>query len=185
MDIEMSRIGKSPICIPSKVKVVVDGSHVAVEGPLGKNERTFDNSVIIKHAENEIRVYSRNENDKHSCMMHGTVRSIINAMVVGVASGYSKNLEINGVGFKATMKGQNVLDLSLGYSHEILYAIPNGIKLGIDPSGTKIAVNGVDKKLVGQVAADIKRFYPIEPYKGKGVRIVGEFVRRKEGKKTA
>ncbi|MDR1528206.1 MAG: 50S ribosomal protein L6 [Puniceicoccales bacterium] len=181
----MSRIGKSPICIPSKVKVVIDGGHVTVEGPLGKNEKTFDNSVIIKQVDGEICVCCRDENDKHSCMMHGTVRSIINSMVVGVINGYSKNLEISGVGFKVVMKGQNILDLNLGYSHDILYTIPNGIKLEIDPSGTKIAVKGIDKKLVGQVAADIKRFHPVEPYKGKGVRIVGEFVRRKEGKKTA
>jgi large subunit ribosomal protein L6 len=106
-------------------------------------------------------------------------------MVVGVVSGYSKDLEISGVGFKATAKGQNVLDLSLGYSHDILYAIPPGIKLTIDQTGTKVSVSGIDKKMVGQVVADIKRFYPVEPYKGKGVRIVGEFVRRKEGKKTA
>ncbi|MDR1891026.1 MAG: 50S ribosomal protein L6 [Puniceicoccales bacterium] len=181
----MSRIGKSPICIPANVKVSIDGSRVAVEGPLGKNEKTFDDSVTIKHVGSEICVLCKDENDKHSCMMHGTVRSIVNSMVTGVVSGYSKNLEISGVGFKATAKGQNILDLSLGYSHEILYAIPNGIKLEIDQSGTKVAVKGVDKKLVGQVAADIKRFYPVEPYKGKGVRIVGEFVRRKEGKKTA
>jgi large subunit ribosomal protein L6 len=117
--------------------------------------------------------------------MHGTVRSIVNSMVIGVVDGYSKNLEISGVGFKVMMKEQNILDLNLCYSHDILYTIPNGIKLEIDPSGTKVAIKGIDKKLVGQVAADIKRFYPVEPYKGKGVKIVGEFVRRKEGKKTA
>ncbi|MDR0693634.1 MAG: 50S ribosomal protein L6 [Puniceicoccales bacterium] len=181
----MSRIGKSPIGVPSNVKVVVEGSRVVVEGPLGKNEKTFDDSVIIKQVGGEICVHCRDENDKHSCMMHGTVRSIVNSMVIGVVSGYSKNLEISGVGFKVAMKGQNILDLNLGYSHDILYTIPQGIKLEIDPSGTKAAVKGIDKKLVGQVASDIKRFYPVEPYKGKGVRIVGEFVRRKEGKKTA
>jgi large subunit ribosomal protein L6 len=181
----MSRIGKSPISVPAKVKVVVDGCRVSVEGPLGKNEKVFDDSVEIRFENDEILVLCRDESDRHSCMMHGTVRSIINSMVIGVVSGYSKNLEINGVGFKAIMKGQNTLDLSLGYSHEILYTIPAGIKVEIDQTGTKVAVKGVDKKMVGQVAADIKRFYPVEPYKGKGVRIVGEFVRRKEGKKAA
>ncbi|MDR2737773.1 MAG: 50S ribosomal protein L6 [Puniceicoccales bacterium] len=181
----MSRIGKSPIRIPANVRVNIDGCRVAVEGPLGKDEKTFDDSVSIEMVDGSIHVICANENDKHSRMMHGTVRSIINSMVIGVVSGYSKNLEIIGVGFKATLKGQNVLDLSLGYSHDVFYSIPNGVRVDIDQSGTKVSVKGVDKKSVGQVTADIRRFYPIEPYKGKGVKIVGEFVRRKEGKKTA
>ncbi|MDR1595538.1 MAG: 50S ribosomal protein L6 [Puniceicoccales bacterium] len=180
----MSRIGKVPICIPPGVKVRVDGCAVYVEGPIGKNEKAFDDSVTIEVVNGEIRVLCKNVDDKHAAVMHGTVRSIINSMVNGVVSGYSKNLEINGVGFKAVIKG-NTLDLDLGYSHGIIYTIPQGIELEIDQSGTKIAVKGVDKKIVGQVAADIKRFCPVEPYKGKGVRIVGEFIRRKEGKKTA
>ncbi|MDR1413928.1 MAG: 50S ribosomal protein L6 [Puniceicoccales bacterium] len=181
----MSRIGKTPIQVPPNVKVVISGCRVTAEGPLGTNEQVFDDSVEITLSEGTLCVACKDENDRHSKMMHGTVRSIINSMVSGVVSGYSKDLEITGVGFKASLKGQNVLDLDLGYSHDILYQIPGGIKLVIDQSGTKISVKGVDKKTVGQVTADIKRFYPVEPYKGKGVKIVGEFVRRKEGKKTA
>jgi large subunit ribosomal protein L6 len=181
----MSRIGKVPIGIPSNVKVRIDGYTIYVEGPLGKNEKTFDGSVGIRITDGAIHVLCENNGNKHAYVMHGTVRSIVNSMVAGVVGGYVKNLEINGVGFKASLKGGSTLDLDLGYSHDIFYAIPDGIKLEIDQSGTKIAVRGVDKKTVGQVAADIKRFYPIEPYKGKGIKIVGEFIRRKEGKKTA
>ncbi|MDR3144213.1 MAG: 50S ribosomal protein L6 [Puniceicoccales bacterium] len=181
----MSRIGKSPVCIPANVKISVDGCRVSVEGPRGRNEKIFDDSVAIAVDGEILTVSCKNPDDSHSRMMHGTVRSIVNSMVIGVVDGYSKDLEINGVGFKAIMKGQNILDLSLGYSHDILYEIPHGIKVAIDQTGTKVSVSGVDKKTVGQVVADIKRFYPVEPYKGKGVKIVGEFVRRKEGKKTA
>ena len=181
----MSRIGKLPIEVPSNVKVQIDGAKVSVEGPLGKNVHTFDDSVNIVFENNQIVVTCVDVEDDHSRMMHGTVRSIINGMVQGVLKGYEKKLEINGVGFKASLKGANVLDLDLGFSHEILYEIPAGIKVVIDPSGTKLEVSGVDKKMVGQVAAVIKSFYPVEPYKGKGVKILGEFIRHKEGKKTA
>lgn len=181
----MSRIGKLPIKLPAGVKVNIDGARVSVEGPLGKNEKQFDNSVIINLQDNAIHVSPADLHNDHSLVMHGTVRSIISAMVDGVVSGYKKDLEINGVGFKAALKGGNALDLDLGFSHDILYQIPAGIKVVVDPSGTKLSVSGVDKQLVGQVAADIKSYYPIEPYKGKGVHIIGEFVRRKEGKKTA
>ncbi|MDR1432908.1 MAG: 50S ribosomal protein L6 [Puniceicoccales bacterium] len=181
----MSRIGKSPICVPPGVRVSIDGCAIAVEGPLGRNAKIFDDSIGIDFVDGVIRVSCRDENDRHSRMMHGTVRSIINSMVAGVVSEYSKNLEINGVGFKAIVKDENTLDLNLGYSHDVLYAIPEGIRLEIDQSGTKISIKGVDKKTVGQVASDIRSFYPVEPYKGKGVKIVGQHVRRKEGKKTA
>jgi large subunit ribosomal protein L6 len=180
----MSRIGKLPIKIPSGVKVTIAGTRISVEGPLGRNEKTFDDSVIAVLDGDEVRISPRTPDSEHSLIMHGTVRSIVASMVTGVASGYRKNLEINGVGFKAIMKG-NAIDLNLGFSHDILYDIPAGIKVDIDQTGTKLSVSGVDRQLVGQVAADIKSYYPVEPYKGKGVRIVGEFVRRKEGKKTA
>jgi large subunit ribosomal protein L6 len=180
----MSRIGKLPIKIPQEVKISIAGPRVSVEGPLGKNEKVFDGSVTITLDGGEVHVSPTNPSDDHSLVMHGTVRSIVAAMVLGVTSGYRKDLEISGVGFKAIMKGEK-LDLSLGFSHDILYEVPAGIKVDIDQTGTKLSVSGVDKQLVGQVAADIKSYYPVEPYKGKGVRIVGEFVRRKEGKKTA
>lgn len=182
----MSRVGKAPIELPDGVSVVVEnGTDVIVNGPLGSNKFCFDGSVSVVNENGVVTVECKDHEDKHARMMHGTVRSIINGMVLGVSKGYSKSLEINGVGFKASMKGSDVLDLDLGYSHDIFYKIPSGIKLTIDGSGTKLEVSGVDKQKVGQVAADIKRFYPVEPYKGKGVKIVGEFVRRKEGKKTA
>lgn len=182
----MSRIGKAPIELPDGVSVVVEnGTSVLVSGPLGSNRFCFDGSVSVVNNDGVVTVVCNDCENEHARMMHGTVRSIINGMVLGVSKGYSKSLEINGVGFKASMKGADVLDLDLGYSHDILYKVPNGVKLMIDGSGTKIEVKGVDKQKVGQVAADIKRFYPVEPYKGKGVKIVGEFVRRKEGKKTA
>ncbi|MDR3274141.1 MAG: 50S ribosomal protein L6 [Puniceicoccales bacterium] len=180
----MSRIGKLPIKIPAGVKVLVNGASVVVEGSLGKNEKTFDDSVFIKVVNDEVLVSPADADRDHSLVMHGTVRSIIASMVIGVTSGYKKDLEITGVGFKATMKGK-VIDLDLGFSHEILYEIPAGIKVNIDQSGTKLSVSGVDKQLVGQVTANIKSYYPVEPYKGKGVHVIGEFVRRKEGKKTA
>jgi large subunit ribosomal protein L6 len=180
----MSRIGKLPIKIPGGVKVLVDGGQITVEGPLGKNKKVFDSSVSIRVDGEEVCVSPAKASDDHSLVMHGTVRSIVASMVAGVVSGYKKDLEIFGVGFKAVLKG-NIMDLDLGFSHDILYKIPDGIRINVDQSGTKLSVSGVDKQLVGQVAADIKSYYPVEPYKGKGVRIVGEFVRRKEGKKTA
>jgi large subunit ribosomal protein L6 len=178
----MSRIGKLPVAVPDKVKVTVNGAEVAVEGPKGKLSKTFDSAVSIKVEDGNVVVAPKNET-RHANAMYGTARSIINGMVAGVQQPYSKKLEIEGVGFKATLKGQD-LDLALGYSHPILYKIPAGITVTVD-GGTKLTVEGCDKHMVGQVAADIKGFKPVEPYKGKGVRIVGEYVRRKEGKKTA
>ncbi|MDR2735654.1 MAG: 50S ribosomal protein L6 [Puniceicoccales bacterium] len=179
----MSRIGKLPIEIPAAVTVTVDGDVVNVTGPQGKLSKKFDSSVIISTSAGVVSVTCKDSNNAHSLAMHGTVRSIINAMIIGVQKCFSKNLEINGVGFKAAISG-NELDLSLGYSHPIRYKVPEGIKIVIREN-TKILVEGADKHMVGQVAADIKHFYPVEPYKGKGVRIVGEHVRRKDGKKAS
>ncbi len=178
----MSRIGKLPVAVPEKVKVTVNGSEVAVEGPKGKLSKTFESCVSIKVEDGNV-IVSPLDDSRHANAMYGTARSIINGMVAGVQQPYSKKLEIEGVGFKAVLKGQ-ILDLALGYSHAILYNVPAGITITID-GGTKLTVEGCDKQVVGQVAADIKGFKPVEPYKGKGVRIVGEYVRRKEGKKTA
>lgn len=178
----MSRIGKLPISIPSQVKVSVDGQVVTVEGPKGKLSRDFDKAVRFNVDGAELRVEPATDS-RHSRSMYGTSRSILQNMVDGVVNGFSKSLEIHGVGFRATLKG-DILDLALGYSHPIHYPIPAGITVTITDN-TKLKVEGADKQVVGQVAADIKHYYPVEPYKGKGVRIVGEFVRRKEGKKTA
>lgn len=178
----MSRIGKLPVAIPAKVKCSVEGDTVSVEGPKGKVSQSFGNSVSIAIKDDHIEVNPANQS-RHAEAMHGTVRSIINGMVKGVVDGYKMNLEISGVGFKAALQG-SVLDLALGYSHPVRVDVPAGVTVTV-ADGTKIEITGASKQAVGQLAARIKQFYPVEPYKGKGVRIVGQHVRRKEGKKTA
>jgi large subunit ribosomal protein L6 len=178
----MSRIGKIPVSIPAGVKVAVAGQTVNVEGPKGKLSKTFASVVAISVDAAGVHVKPV-EDSRFAGAMHGTARAIINNMVKGVTQGFSKKLEIEGVGFKAVLKG-NALDLALGYSHPILYKLPANIKVDIQ-EGTKLEVSGPDKEAVGKVAAEVKAYYPVEPYKGKGVRIVGDYVRRKEGKKTA
>jgi large subunit ribosomal protein L6 len=178
----MSRIGKQPVPIPDKVKVSVTGDTVFVEGPKGKVQKTFAPVVKVTVADKQV-TFAPTEDTRFSKAMYGTVRSIVAGMVKGVTDGYLKELEIQGVGFKANLKG-NQLDLALGYSHPIVMTIPEGIKLTVTDQ-TKLKVEGADKQLVGAVTAEIRGYYPPEPYKGKGVRIVGERVRRKEGKTVA
>jgi large subunit ribosomal protein L6 len=178
----MSRIGKQPVPIPPKVKVDVSDSTVLVEGPKGKVRKTFAPVVTIAVADHKVTV-APNEDSRFARAMYGTARSIIAGMVAGVTAGYAKDLEIQGVGFKGNLKG-SVLELALGFSHPIFMDVPEGIKITI-VEGTKIKVEGCDKQLVGAVTAKIRSYYPPEPYKGKGVRIVGERVRRKEGKTVA
>jgi len=178
----MSRIGKLPVPILDKVKVSVSGQTVNVEGPKGKLSKTFESAVNIEVKENEV-VVTPADNSRKAKAMWGTARSIINGMIVGVTESYKKQLEIEGVGFKANLQGKT-LDLALGYSHAIKYSVPDGVTVTVDKTGTKLDVEGPDKHMVGQVTADIFSYYPVEPYKGKGVRIVGRYVRRKEGKKT-
>jgi len=178
----MSRIGKQPVPIPDKVKVAIKETTVFVEGPRGKVQKTFSPSVKIAVADKVLTVVPI-ETTRFARAMHGTARSIIASMVKGVTVGYAKDLEIQGVGFKAILKGKQI-DLALGYSHPILMDIPEGIKVTV-VDGTKIKVEGCDKQLVGAVTAEIRSYYPPEPYKGKGIRIVGERVRRKEGKTVA
>jgi large subunit ribosomal protein L6 len=182
----MSRIGKQPVPIPDKVKVDIKGHTVSVEGPKGKVTKTFAPVVSISMADKIITVAPTKDDSRFAKAMYGTVRSVIAGMVKGASEGYMKELEIQGVGFKANLKG-SVLDLALGYSHAILMDIPAGIKLTVTDQ-TKLKVEGADKQLVGAVTAEIRSYYPPEPYKGKGVRIVGEHaerVRRKEGKTVA
>jgi large subunit ribosomal protein L6 len=176
----MSRIGKKPIELPDKVKVNVgqDGK-VQVEGPKGKLEYTLP-APIKASVEGKTVTLTRESEERQVRAFHGLSRALINNMVVGVTTGFFKELEIQGVGFKAAVKG-NKLDLSLGQSHELLFPIPAGIKVTV-AENTKIKVEGFDRQLVGQVAADIRAHYPPEPYKGKGVRYLGEKVARKEGK---
>jgi len=178
----MSRIGKQPIFIPDKVKVGIINSTVVIEGPKGKVTKIFAPVVKITVADQRL-TFAPTEDSRFANAMFGTVRSIVASMVKGVTEGYSKDLEIQGVGFKANLKGKQ-LDLALGYSHPILMEIPEGIKITV-VEGTKVKVEGCDKQLVGAVTAEIRSYYPPEPYKGKGVRIVGERVRRKEGKTVA
>jgi large subunit ribosomal protein L6 len=179
----MSRIGKMPIAIPAGITVAVEGNSVSVKG--AKGELAFDlaGNIDVAVEENQVMV-SRADDSKASKSMHGTTRSIINNMIEGALNGYQKELEIFGVGYKAVLKSASSIILSLGYSHEIDFAIPEGILIEC-PSQTNVKISGIDKQLVGQVAARIHSFSPAEPYKGKGVRYKGEQVRRKEGKAVA
>lgn len=175
----MSRIGKLPVTVPDKVKVNIKGQHVFVEGPKGKLDFMVPKRITPKFDNGELAV-SRDGDDSESKALHGLSRSILNNLVQGVSQGFTKNLEIEGVGFKADLKGK-ILTLSLGYSHPCVYEIPDQLELKVD-NGTKIAISGPDKQVVGRVAAEIRGFYPPEPYKGKGVRYSDEKVKRKEGK---
>jgi large subunit ribosomal protein L6 len=178
----MSRIGKLPVILPAKVKATVVDGKVVVEGPKGRLEHTFTPSQVKIHLEGNVLKVDAVGAGRQANAMHGTARSIIAGMVVGVEKGYEKKLEVSGVGFKAELKGK-VLDLSLGFSHEILLPIPEGITIKVE-NGTMITVSGCDKQLVGQISATIYQFYPVEPYKAKGVHVVGQHIRRKEGKKA-
>ena len=176
----MSRIGNKAVDIPDKVKVSVDADGaVAVDGPKGKLRWTLPRNIKATVADNRISL-ARDAETRSVKALHGLSRSLVHNMVVGVSEGFTKQLEIEGVGFKAAVQGSN-LNLSLGFSHPILFPIPPDIKITVTEN-TKLTIQGVDKKVVGQVAADIRRFYPPEPYKGKGVRYAGEQIRRKEGK---
>jgi large subunit ribosomal protein L6 len=176
----MSRIGNKAVEIPDKVKVNIDNKGaVSVEGPKGKLSWRLPRD--IKGSVKDNRVSLMREAETRSVKaLHGLSRSLVHNMVQGVSEGFSKQLEIEGVGFKAAMQG-STLNLSLGFSHPVLFPIPKEIKITI-AEGTKLTIQGIDKKLVGQVTADIRRFYPPEPYKGKGVRYAGEQIRRKVGK---
>ena len=176
----MSRIGNKEVEIPDKVKVNIDNNGaVVVEGPKGKLNWTLPRQIKASVKDNRISVV-REVETRSVKALHGLSRALVHNMVQGVSEGFSKQLEIEGVGFKAAVQGAN-LNLSLGFSHPILFPIPKEIKITVTEN-TKLNIQGIDKKLVGQVAADIRRFYPPEPYKGKGVRYAGEQVRRKEGK---
>ncbi len=176
----MSRIGSKAVEIPDKVKVNIgrDGA-VAVEGPKGKLNWTLPKDITATVADNRISLV-RGAETRSVKALHGLSRSLVHNMVQGVSEGFTKDLIIEGVGFKAAVQGQ-VLNISLGFSHPILFPIPKEIKVTV-ADNTKISISGIDKKTVGQVAADIRRYYPPEPYKGKGVRYAGEVIRRKEGK---
>src|ERR1035437_8759708 len=175
----MSRVGLKPIALPEKVSVKVDGSTVTVAGPKGSLNFNLVEGITVDAVDSTVTVRRATE---HRTMraLHGTARSIINNMVTGVSKGYVKDLEIQGVGLGAAVKGTD-LDLSLGRSHPLLHPIPSQLTVTVTEN-TKIKVEGIDKQMVVQFAAEVRRYYPPEPYKGKGVRYVGEHVRRKEGK---
>jgi large subunit ribosomal protein L6 len=175
----MSRIGIKPVKIPENVKIMLEGETCLVEGPKGKLALKVPSAIEVKIDEKLVTVTRKNDL-KTSRSLHGLFRNLINNAFIGVTKGYTKALEIYGVGFKAQLKG-SILNCSLGYSHEINYEIPQGVTITV-PQPTNISVQGIDKMLVGRVAAQIRDFYLPEPYKGKGVRYAGEQIRRKQGK---
>ncbi|MCZ7535878.1 MAG: 50S ribosomal protein L6 [Acidimicrobiia bacterium] len=176
----MSRIGKKPIPIPSGVQVTIDGDHVAVEGPRGSLELDVVGDVTVA-LDGDMLVVARADDQRSNRALHGLTRTLVNNMIVGVTEGYTKELEIVGVGYRATAQGPQRIELQLGFSHPVFVDAPQGIEFEVPVPG-RISVKGFDKQLVGQVAADIRRIRKPEPYKGKGVRYAGEQVRRKAGK---
>jgi large subunit ribosomal protein L6 len=175
----MSRIGKQPIAIPPKVKVELKGRTVFVEGPKGKLNLELPRRTALKVDGGNV-LLSREGDDAEAKALHGLSRALVNNMVKGVAEGFVKKLEIHGVGFKAAVQGNNIT-MTLGYSHPIVYQIPEQVKVVVEDN-TKITIEGPDRQSVGQVASELRSFYPPEPYKGKGVRYAGERIIRKEGK---
>lgn len=176
----MSRIGKKPVEIPAGVKVSVSGDTVAVEGKGGKLSIAIPPHVAVEVKDNQVLV-SQIDEAREAGAMHGLARSLINNMIVGVSVGFKKELAIVGVGYKATLAGSK-LTLNLGYSHPIVYQLPAGVKLTVVQDANKMIIEGCDKQLVGETAAQIRRFRPPEPYKGKGIRYVDERIVLKEGK---
>ncbi|TMK85480.1 MAG: 50S ribosomal protein L6 [Actinobacteria bacterium] len=175
----MSRIGKQPIAVPQGVEVSVEGSRVSVKGPRGSLELTVHPDMRIVLDDGSVRVERPSDERLHRSL-HGLTRTLVANMVEGVVNGYEKRLEIVGVGYRATLKGQD-LELALGFSHPVPFPAPDGIEFEV-PAPTRIVVRGIDKQLVGEVAAEIRKIRKPEPYKGKGVRYEGEYVRKKAGK---
>jgi len=175
----MSRIGRMPIPVPAGIKIAIEDNAVSVEGPKGKASHRLPDCLVASLSEGNLSVEKRSEEGK-SRALHGLHRTLLYNTVMGTHTGFRKELEIQGVGFRAAVQGKD-LTLSLGFSHPVVYPIPEGIRVTVNEN-TKLLVEGIDKCLVGQVAAEIRRFYPPEPYKGKGVRYVGEVIRRKAGK---
>jgi large subunit ribosomal protein L6 len=178
----MSRIGKQPIKVPAGIKVIIDKKSVSIQGPKGNLALTLPYGVTAENAGDQILV-KRISDTKECRMNHGLARALINNMVKGIAEGFLKELEIHGVGFKAQING-NKLVLNLGFSHPVEFDIPDAVNIQV-PKPTQISVQGIDKQLVGEVAAKIRAFYKPEPYKGKGIRYVNEYVRKKAGKTVA
>lgn len=176
----MSRVGRAPIAVPSGVEVNLAGQSVRVQGPRGTLERTVPSGITVRQDDGTL-VVERPDDERRHRALHGLVRSLVNNMVVGVTEGFTKELEIVGVGYRATSPGPDSLDLAVGYSHPVAIRAPAGVSFEV-PAPTRIRVMGIDKELVGQVAADIRKVRKPEPYKGKGIRYAGEIVPRKAGK---
>lgn len=176
----MSRIGKSPVPVPSGVEVSLSGSEITVKGPKGSLTHTLPEAISVETEDGTLNVNRAND-EREARALHGLTRSLINNMVIGVNEGFRKDLEIIGVGYRANAKGPGKLELALGFSHSVTVEAPDGITFDV-PEPTKIGVVGIDKQVVGQVAAEIRAYRKPEPYKGKGVRYVGERVMRKAGK---
>ena len=176
----MSRIGKSPIPVPAGVEVTLADRHVTVKGPKGTLARSVPGEITMRQEDATILVERPND-ERQNRALHGLTRSLVNNMVLGVTDGFNKDLEIVGVGYRATAKGANQIELALGFSHPVVVDAPEGVTFEV-PQPTRITVRGIDKELVGQVAANIRKIRKPEPYKGKGVRYAGERVIRKAGK---
>jgi large subunit ribosomal protein L6 len=176
----VSRVGRLPIEVPAGVEVKIDGSYVHVKGPKGELEWTFSPDMTIKQEDGVI-VVERPNDQPSMRALHGTTRSLINNMVVGVSKGFERILEIEGVGYRAEMDGKNLI-INVGFSHPVIVEPPEGISFDTDMKVRQIKIYGYDKQVVGQIAADIRKLRPPEPYKGKGIRYQGEYVRRKPGK---
>jgi large subunit ribosomal protein L6 len=176
----MSRIGKRPVAVPSGITANVSGQTVKVKGPKGALEVVLHDDVSVKLEEGRIKIDPRNET-KRARSQWGTSRTLVANLIAGVSKGFEQKLEINGVGYRAAVQGKN-LQLALGYSHDVVYPIPEGITI-VTPKPVEIVISGIDRQKVGQVAAEIREFRPPEPYKGKGVKYANERIFRKEGKK--
>ena len=178
----MSRIGKKPIAIPKGVTVKIEGNTVAVQGPKGKLETPIPGGIKMQQQDGNL--VATRDNDSQSAL-HGLARALVNNAVEGVTKGWTKDLEIVGIGYRAEMKGKGTVVFTLGYSHPIEYPLPSGIEVAVDPKQTKLSVTGIDRQKVGQVAAEMRSLRPPDPYKNKGVRYAGERLKKKVGKTGA
>jgi large subunit ribosomal protein L6 len=178
----MSRIGKKPIAIPKGVTVKIEGNTVLVQGPKGKVDTALPAGIKVEQKDGHI--VATRENDSQSAL-HGLARALVNNAVEGVTKGWTRELEIVGIGYRAEMKGKGLVVFNLGYSHPIEYPLPNGVEAVVDPKQTRVTLNGIDRQKVGQVAAEMRALRPPDPYKNKGVRYLGERLKKKVGKTGA
>ncbi len=178
----MSRIGRKPIALPKEVKVTIQGNVVAVQGPKGKLETQLPQGIKMEQKDGHLVAERQNDNQ---AALHGLARALVNNAVEGVTKGWNRELEIVGIGFRAELKGKGTVVFTLGYSHPIEYPLPSGVTVAIDPKQTRLTVSGIDRQKVGQVAAEMRGLRPPDPYKNKGVRYVGERLKKKVGKTGA